>query len=65
MRRAAGLHKEQGITRQAFSRNFLAAYGEHAAKQAMGHTAGSSTLFRAYRRAITELMGRKYFGEEN
>lgn len=46
--------------------NFLAvaAFGEHVAKQALGHTANSSTIFRAYRRAITETSGKKYFGKE-
>lgn len=64
LRRAAGLHREQDITRHTFASNFLAAFGEHAAKQAMGHTANSSTLFRAYRRAITEAAGIKFFGSE-
>lgn len=64
MRKAAGLHKEQDITRHTFASNFLAAFGDHSAKQAMGHTEGSSTLFRAYRRAVTEKAGKKYFGVE-
>ena len=64
IRKAAGLTTEQDITRHTFASNFLAAYGEKATKDAMGHTAGSSTLFRHYRRAVTEKAGKKYFGEK-
>jgi integrase len=61
MRKAAGIKMEHDITRHTFASNFLAAYGEHAAKQAMGHTANSSTLFRHYRRAISEEAGKLFF----
>lgn len=61
LRRAAGISREQDITRHTFASNFLAAYGEHAAKQALGHTANSSTLFRHYRAAVTEAAGKLFF----
>ncbi len=61
LRRAAGIRREQDITRHTFASNCLAAYGEHAAKQALGHTANSSTLFRHYRAAVTEAAGKKFF----
>lgn len=56
-----GIEGKQDITRHTFASHFLAAYGETAAKQAVGHTAGSSTLFRHYRAAVTEGDGKKYF----
>jgi integrase len=49
------------VCRHTFASNFLAAQGEDATKQAMGHTAGSATLFRHYRRAVTRDAGAKYF----
>ena len=58
-----GMAGKQDITRHTFASNFLAAYGEMATKQALGHTAGSATLFRHYRVAVREVDGRKYFGE--
>jgi len=61
LRKAAGIHREQDITRHTFASNFLAAFGEHAAKQALGHTAGSATLFRHYRAAVTETAGKRFF----
>jgi len=64
LRKAAGIAGMQDVTRHTFASHFLAAYGEDAAKQAMGHTAGSSTLFRHYRRAITAEAGRQFFGED-
>lgn len=57
-----GIAGKQDITRHTFASNFLAAFGEHEAKQAMGHTANSSTLFRHYRRAVREADGKKFFG---
>jgi hypothetical protein len=54
---------KQDITRHTFASHFLAAHGEEAAKQALGHTANSQTIFRHYRRAVTREAGRKYFGE--
>ena len=58
----AGIAGKQDITRHTFASHYLAAYGEKATKQAIGHTAGSSTLFRHYRAAVTEAAGVKYFG---
>lgn len=60
LRKAAGI-TAQDVTRHTFASHYLAAFGEHAAKQAMGHTKGSDTLFRHYRRAVTEADGLKYF----
>lgn len=62
LRKAVGISKEQDITRHTFASHYLAAFGDHSAKQAMGHTAKSETIFRHYRRAITEEAGRVYFG---
>jgi hypothetical protein len=64
IRKEAGIADLQDVTRHTFASNMLAAFGEEAAKQAMGHTEGSRTLFRHYRRAVTEAAGRKYFGEK-
>ena len=60
LRKAAGI-SGQDVTRHTFASNYLAAFGDAKAKQAMGHTAGSDTLFRHYRRAVTEDAGRKFF----
>lgn len=60
IRKAAGL-AGQDVLRHSFASHFLAATDEAKAKAAMGHTAGSSTLFRHYRRAVTEADGLKYF----
>ena len=62
LRKAAEIVGKQDITRHTFASHFLAAFGADPAKQAMGHTAGSDTLFRRYRRAVTEADGRAYFG---
>ena len=56
-----GMAGKQDITRHTFASHYLAAYGEAATKQAIGHTAGSSTLFRHYRAAVTEAAGKKFF----
>lgn len=61
LRKAAGIEGKQDVTRHTFASHYLAAYGEHAAKQAMGHTANSSTIFRHYRRAVTEEDGKRFF----
>lgn len=63
--RVEGIEGKQDITRHTFASNFLAAYGEKATKAAMGHTAGSDTLFRDYRRAVNEAAGLKYLGEKS
>ena len=60
LRKAAGV-SVQDITRHTFASHYLAAFGEDAAKQAMGHTKGSDTIFRHYRRAVTEADGKKFF----
>ncbi|MEX1116795.1 MAG: hypothetical protein WEB53_16225 [Akkermansiaceae bacterium] len=52
---------KQDITRHTFASHYLAAFGEMPAKSAMGPTAGSSTLFRHYRQAVTEVAGEKFF----
>jgi integrase len=62
LRKAAGISKEQDITRHTFASHFLAAFGVDPTRQAMGHSAGSDTLFRHYRRAVTEADGKAYFG---
>jgi integrase len=56
-----GIAGKQDITRHTFASHYLAAYGEEATKRAVGHTAGSSTLFRHYRAAVTEADGKRYF----
>ena len=58
-----GMAGKQDITRHTFASHYLAAYGEAATKQAIGHTAGSSTLFRHYRAAVTEAAGKRFFSE--
>jgi integrase len=62
IRKQAGIADMQDVLRHTFASHFLAAFGEDAAKQAMGHTAGSATLFRFYRRAVTRETGAAYFG---
>ncbi len=61
IRKAAGLDG-QDVLRHSFASHYLAATDEARAKAAMGHTAGSSTLFRHYRRAVTQADGLAYFG---
>jgi hypothetical protein len=65
IRRAAGMNdpKFQDGTRHAFASHHLVAFGEASTQAAMGHTEGSRTLFRHYRRAVTEEAGKKYFGD--
>lgn len=62
IRKTAGISDMKDTTRHTFASHYLAAFGDHATKQAMGHTAGSDTLFRHYRRAIKEADGKAYFG---
>jgi integrase len=64
IRKAVGIAGEQDILRHSFASHYLAATDEARAKAAMGHTAGSSTLFRHYRRAVTQADGLAYFGLE-
>lgn len=54
----------QDICRHTFASHFLAAFGEDACKSAMGHTQGSQTLFRHYRRAVTVADGKAYFSAD-
>jgi integrase len=63
IRKAAGMNdpKFQDATRHCFASHHLVAFGEAATQAAMGHTEGSRTLFKHYRRAITEAAGTKYF----
>ena len=61
IRKTAGIASKQDITRHTFASHYLAAWGEDATKQAMGHTQGSTTLFRHYRRAVLDAAGLKYF----
>jgi integrase len=63
IRKAAGIDG-QDVLRHSFASHYLAATDEARAKAAMGHTAGSSTLFRHYRRAVTQADGLAYFGIE-
>ena len=60
IRRECGI-TAQDVFRHTFASNFLAAFGEESAKNAMGHTEGSQTLFRHYRRAVTKPEGELYF----
>jgi len=61
IRRDSGIAEMVDVCRHTFGSNYLAAFGEDAAKQAMGHAAGSSTLFRHYRRAVTKAAGERFF----
>jgi integrase len=62
IRKAAGLGAEhQDATRHTFASHYLVAFGEDAAKEAMGHAENSRTLFRHYRVAIPTEEGVKYF----
>ena len=60
IRKAAGL-TGQDTLRHSYASHILAATSEENAKQCLGHTAGSSTLFRHYRRAVTQADGLAYF----
>lgn len=64
LRALVGISGKRDITRHTFGSHILAALGEHEAKQAMGHTKDSDTLFRHYRRAVTTEQGKRYFGLE-
>jgi len=61
IRKQAGIASMQDVLRHTFASHYLAAFGEDAAKQALGHAAGSTTLFRHYRRAVTEQQGKAFF----
>ena len=61
IRRDAGISEMHDVLRHTFASNYLAAHGEEATKNAMGHTQGSVTLFRHYRRAIMQADGIRFF----
>jgi integrase len=61
IRKAAGL-TGQDTLRHSYASHILAATSEENAKQCLGHAAGSQTLFRHYRRAVTQADGLAYFG---
>lgn len=65
IRRVAGISEMQDVCRHTFASYLLAFHNgdEGPVKMAMGHTAGSSTLFRFYRRAVTAEAGLKFFGK--
>jgi integrase len=62
IRKAAGIAGEQDILRHSFASHYLAATNEERTKSSLGHAVGSSTLFRHYRRAVTQADGLAYFG---
>jgi hypothetical protein len=61
VRKAAGIAGVNDVTRHTFASMHLALYGEDATKEAMGHTAGSRTLFAHYRRAVRKEDAEKFF----
>lgn len=61
IRRDAGIAEMSDVCRHTFASNFLAWRGEDATKSAMGHTAGSTVLFRHYRRAVQKAAGERFF----
>ena len=61
IRKAAGIGHLQDALRHTFASHYLAAYGEDAAKAALGHAAGSRTLFAHYARAVTAAQGKAFF----
>jgi integrase len=61
IRKSAGL-TGQDTLRHSYASHILAATSEENAKQCLGHAAGSQTLFRHYRRAVTQADGLAYFG---
>lgn len=61
IRKTAGIGHMQDVLRHTFASHYLAAFGEDATKAALGHTANSTTLFRHYRRAVTEAQGKAFF----
>lgn len=61
IRKDAGIGHLQDVLRHTFASHHLAAFGDDSTKAVMGHTANSSTLFRHYRRAVTEAQGKVFF----
>ncbi len=63
IRRTAGIDgtEYQDAARHTFASHHLVAYGESKTKDAMGHAAGSRTLFQHYRQAVTANQGKEYF----
>lgn len=60
IRKAAGVTAPDSL-RHTCASHHLAAFGEDETKQMLGHAAGSSTLFRFYRRAVTKEEGERFF----
>jgi len=61
IRRDAGIAELSDVCRHTFASNFLEWKGSDSCKAAMGHTAGSTVLFRHYARAIKKDAGEKFF----
>ena len=61
LRKAAGIGGKQDITRHTFASHWLAAHGVDSAREVMGHTQNSRTLFEHYRKAITKEAGEAFF----
>jgi hypothetical protein len=61
IRKTAGIGHLQDVMRHTFASHYLAWKGEDACKLVMGHTAGSTTLFRHYRRAVLPAAGKAFF----
>jgi hypothetical protein len=61
IRKTAGIGHMQDVMRHTFASHYLAWKGEDATKAVMGHTAGSTTLFRHYRRAVLPADGKEFF----
>lgn len=61
IRAAAGIAGKQDAPRHTYASHHLVEFGEMATKQAIGHTAGSTTLFKHYARAVTPEAGKLYF----
>lgn len=63
IRKDAEISDLQDVMRHTFASHYLMWKGEEATKAAMGHTANSNTLFRHYRRAVTEEDAVEFFTE--
>ncbi len=60
IRKTAGIGHMQDVCRHTFASHYLV-FGEDACKAALGHSASSSTLFRHYRRAVSEAQAKAFF----
>lgn len=61
IRAFAGIAGKQDAPRHTYASHHLVAFGEMPTKQAIGHTANSTTLFKHYARAVTPEAGKLYF----